>query len=66
MFEVRSVQYGLAAYCVWRATAGKMINGPDCPRLCSAGHRRKASEALLEWQEEHGPSPDLAPLNNDS
>eukprot|EP00974_Lingulodinium_polyedra_P072222 6990278-Lingulodinium_polyedra.AAC.1 len=24
MFEVRAVQYGLAAYCIWCATAGKM------------------------------------------
>eukprot|EP00974_Lingulodinium_polyedra_P085204 8248537-Lingulodinium_polyedra.AAC.1 len=39
MFEVRSVQYGLAAYCycIWCASAGKMINGPRArllaPRL---------------------------------
>eukprot|EP00974_Lingulodinium_polyedra_P000401 39495-Lingulodinium_polyedra.AAC.1 len=42
-----------------------MINGPDCSHLSSSGHRWKAAEARLEWREEHGPSPELAPLNSD-
>eukprot|EP00974_Lingulodinium_polyedra_P044858 4303387-Lingulodinium_polyedra.AAC.1 len=65
MFEVRSVQYGLAAYCIWRATAGKMVNGPDCARLASTGRQRKANEAVVEWQEDRGPSPLYVPLDDD-
>eukprot|EP00974_Lingulodinium_polyedra_P039593 3797710-Lingulodinium_polyedra.AAC.1 len=42
-----------------------MINGPDCSRLASSGHRWKAAEGHLEWQQEHGPSPNLAPLNSE-
>eukprot|EP00974_Lingulodinium_polyedra_P004343 406706-Lingulodinium_polyedra.AAC.1 len=40
-----------------------MINGPDCSHLASAGHQRKAIEAVAAWQEENGPNSLLVPLN---